>query len=281
MNTITLVPFRGDQIEAIRMPDGTIYVSIRRICENLGVDFSGQLQKLKGYHWATVENFPTVAQDNKQREVALLPLFQLAAWLFTISPGRVAPHVVDKLKLYQLEAVDVLYRHFLGAPTIQVAPTVDPIIALHTSLLAMRQAQLDMGTQIVDLVDVAGKIVDKVDGVEAKVDRVVANQVEATRALKRLPPPSVPPPPLTLRDAIRMCVNNYVQATGMEYRDAWNQLYDAAYYRLKYDVRARTRNSRQSKLAQAEADGRIAGLYALARDLFDLDRGTPGYTPGC
>ena len=49
-----MVPFYGDSIEAARdTRDGSFYVSIRRVCENLGIALSSQLEKLKGYHWAT------------------------------------------------------------------------------------------------------------------------------------------------------------------------------------------------------------------------------------
>jgi hypothetical protein len=62
------VPFHGDSIEAARDPrDGSFHVSIRPVSENLGITFSGQLQKLNGYHWATVVMITVVAQDNKQR----------------------------------------------------------------------------------------------------------------------------------------------------------------------------------------------------------------------
>jgi hypothetical protein len=72
------VPFYGDSIEAAcDTQDGSFYVSIRRVCENLGINFGRQLQKLKEYHWATVRMMSTVAQDDKQRELAFLPLAQV------------------------------------------------------------------------------------------------------------------------------------------------------------------------------------------------------------
>jgi hypothetical protein len=64
------VPFYGDLLEAARdTQDGPVYVSIRRVCENLGIDFSGQLQKLKGCHGATVTMIVIVAQDDKRRNL--------------------------------------------------------------------------------------------------------------------------------------------------------------------------------------------------------------------
>jgi hypothetical protein len=45
------VPFYGDVIEAVRnTQDGAVYVSIRRVCENLGIAFQPQIEKLKNHH---------------------------------------------------------------------------------------------------------------------------------------------------------------------------------------------------------------------------------------
>jgi hypothetical protein len=84
------VPFYGDSIEAARdTQDGSFHVSIRRVCENLGIDFSSQFQKLKGYHWATTVKITVVAQDDKQRELVYLPLAQVPAWLTHVNPDKV------------------------------------------------------------------------------------------------------------------------------------------------------------------------------------------------
>ena len=70
------VPFCGASmdvalIEAIRK------VGARRICDNLGVDYSVQLKKLKSAHWATVARITTVAEDGEARELAMLDIRSL------------------------------------------------------------------------------------------------------------------------------------------------------------------------------------------------------------
>lgn len=74
------------------------------MCENLGVDFSGQLAKLKRRPWATVEQYSTVGADGKQRAMTMLGLRSVPAWLCDIDADRVAHHVQDRLIRYQLEA---------------------------------------------------------------------------------------------------------------------------------------------------------------------------------
>lgn len=72
------VPFYGDVIEAIRDETGQILVSIRRCCENIGVMFHGQLVKLRGYEWATVQEICTVAEDGKKRSMVMIDLARRA-----------------------------------------------------------------------------------------------------------------------------------------------------------------------------------------------------------
>jgi hypothetical protein len=88
---IVEVLYYGDPIEAARdIQDGTVYVSIRRVCENLGIDSDSHIQKLKDYHWATPVKIAVVAQDDKRRELAFLPLAQVQDWLDHIDPATVA-----------------------------------------------------------------------------------------------------------------------------------------------------------------------------------------------
>jgi hypothetical protein len=64
------VPFHGDSIEAARdTQDGTVYVPIRRVRENLGIATRRQLEKLKGCHGAAVTMIVMVAQDDKRRNL--------------------------------------------------------------------------------------------------------------------------------------------------------------------------------------------------------------------
>jgi hypothetical protein len=144
---IVEVPFYGDSIEAARdTQDGSFYVSIRPVCENLGIDFSSQLQKLKGYHWARVAVFPTHDQLGRPQELAFLPLAQVPAWLTHVNPDKIGagPKLVEKLMRYRVEAVDVLYRHFVGPQP----GSRDPILAMIEACRAQRQAQLTLERKV-------------------------------------------------------------------------------------------------------------------------------------
>jgi len=58
----------------------------------------------------------------------VLPITQLAAWLFSINIRKVAAELREKVRLYQAEAVDVLYRHLVApAAAGPTKPPLDPI----------------------------------------------------------------------------------------------------------------------------------------------------------
>jgi hypothetical protein len=117
------VPFRGGFIEAAQL-EGEVFVPLRPLCDALGVSLEGQLAKLKRKPWATLKMIFTVADDGKARQLAAVDLRSLPLWLATIEPSRVKPEARAALVMYQREAADVLYRHFLAPPAPIKVPTV-------------------------------------------------------------------------------------------------------------------------------------------------------------
>lgn len=112
------VDFYDGTIHAIMDEDGNIWMSVRRACEHIGIDYSGQHQRLKDKErspWATVGMIPIVAEDGKIREQFMLHIDSVPAWFFKIELSRIAnPKSKEVLTKYQLEAANVLRNYFLG-----------------------------------------------------------------------------------------------------------------------------------------------------------------------
>lgn len=91
------------------------YVAMKPICENIGLDWAAQAQKIKRHYVlnSTMVMITTVAQDGKNREMAALPIGYLNGWLMSVEVNRVKPEIKDTLIKYQLECYDVLYNHFM------------------------------------------------------------------------------------------------------------------------------------------------------------------------
>jgi hypothetical protein len=107
-SALVKVSFHGDELEALKDEAGKVWVSLRRCCENLGIDVDSQRKKLKGKGWAcTVEN--TVHDSSgRQQQLTMIDLDTLPGWLFSIDARKVKEQVREKLARYQREAARVL-----------------------------------------------------------------------------------------------------------------------------------------------------------------------------
>jgi len=92
--------------------NATKYVAVKPICEALGVNLSGQIQRLKRDEIlsSVVCTIHTTGSDKKQYEMVSLPLKYVFGWLFTIDNSKVKNK--DGLIKYQKQCYDTLYREF-------------------------------------------------------------------------------------------------------------------------------------------------------------------------
>jgi hypothetical protein len=111
-NSISQIPFNGQVIEAQRDGD-TVLVALKPLCENLGIDFIGQSQRLSRQPWATMCVIHAVAADGKQREMTAIDRRTFTMWLATIETNRLKNEAAkDVVVSYQREAADALDRYF-------------------------------------------------------------------------------------------------------------------------------------------------------------------------
>ena len=162
----TLVPktirFYDDELQAVQLEGGEIFVPVRRLCDNLGLDWSGQRQRINRHevlHGAikSVVVIPTQSAKPRTRpeqEMLCLPLDMIPGWLFGIPVGRVKEETRPKLLRYQRECFRVLWDAFKGdvlpamAPGIE-SPPEDLTPAEHA--LALAEAVYTMAKQQVTL----------------------------------------------------------------------------------------------------------------------------------
>ena len=110
------VLFYEDEITAVRVRRGEVaqvYVPLRPIVELLGLDWSGQLRRLR--------NDPVLAQEVESvrvdtaggpQQMPCLPLDMLNGWLFGINANRVKEAVRERLVRYQRDCYRVLFEAF-------------------------------------------------------------------------------------------------------------------------------------------------------------------------
>lgn len=121
-NDIVEIPFNGSMMIAQKSDDGEIYAALKPICENIGIDFNGQKQRLDRTPWATMCVMHTVAADGKRRCMTAVSRKTLTMWLATIDTNRLnderARHNVT---VYQQEAAEALDQYFNEGGAIRVS----------------------------------------------------------------------------------------------------------------------------------------------------------------
>jgi len=116
--------FHGDRLLLIDV-DGKPHVVLRPALEALGLDYSGQLQRLQRQPWATVGIMPTVGGDGKVREMAAVPVRTFLMLLATVDAGRVSEVVRPKLVAYQAEVADAIEAYW--SKGVAINPRATPV----------------------------------------------------------------------------------------------------------------------------------------------------------
>lgn len=108
-----VVPFEGDELVAAKQSDGTILVAFSRLCENLGLNRRGQVQRVQR-HAIMNRGLVSVAVDTEggPQTIQCLRLDLLPLWLSGVQASRVKPELQEKLIRYQEEAATVLWDAF-------------------------------------------------------------------------------------------------------------------------------------------------------------------------
>ncbi|WP_263143977.1 phage antirepressor N-terminal domain-containing protein [Pseudomonas sp. RIT-PI-AD] len=131
------VPFHGDTVVLVGQ-DNEPYVAMKPIVSNMGLSWQGQQEKLTERFNSTIREILTVAEDGKQRGMICLPLKKLPAWLYSISPNKVAPELREKIIRYQEECDDALWNYWTqGVAERPGASTAASRIANHRLRLSL------------------------------------------------------------------------------------------------------------------------------------------------
>jgi len=136
MSNTALVPvsFHGDTLMAVAI-EGRHYISIRSVCDAVGIDYSAQRQRIMR-HAVMAEGVVVITTPSAggPQETLCLPLDKLNGWLFGVNTSRVRPELRDKLIAYQRECFDVLAQHFGVAPRTSTVELASALAQTHAVL---------------------------------------------------------------------------------------------------------------------------------------------------
>lgn len=116
MASLVVVQFHDQRITTI-VHEGTHYVALRQIVENIGLDWAAQYTRIKRHpvmnKGVVMMATPSGGGDQK---TFCLPLDMLNGWLFGVDVNRVRPELRERLMQYQRECFQVLNAHFNRQP---------------------------------------------------------------------------------------------------------------------------------------------------------------------
>ena len=169
--------FYDDTLVGARLPDNTIVVPVKWICDNLGVEWGSQYNRIQRdevlresgvlVSITQLENDPESRSRNKL-PMLCLPLETLPGWLFGIQPSRVREEIRPKLKRYRKQCFKVLWDAFKGDilpatdPALQTARGLSPAeqaLAIAEAVVTLARQQVEFERQMIEL----GARVDNLD----------------------------------------------------------------------------------------------------------------------
>lgn len=113
------VLFYDDELIAVRGDDGQVYVSLRHLCDSIGVARQPQVRRIqenhvlaKGYTGGTITIPPGKRGGGGRQQAGLLRVDLVPLWLSGIDTKRVKEGVRAKLEKYQEEVAKVLWEAF-------------------------------------------------------------------------------------------------------------------------------------------------------------------------
>lgn len=110
---LRVVKFHGDDLITFERA-GSRYVAMRRIVENMGMDWATQSVKI-GQQTGKFNccHIPTIGADGKTRQMLAMPLEKLQLWLATINPNKIkVPETRAKVERYQEESAIALHDYW-------------------------------------------------------------------------------------------------------------------------------------------------------------------------
>ena len=139
--------FYNDELTAVKLETGEIFVPVARLCDNLGLSWPGQRERINRHEVMSealmrirVTRTLIVAgpQARGAQDMLCLPLDMIPGWLFGIQTGRVKEDIRPKLIRYQRECFRVLWDAFKS----DILPSLDPALSPPASDLTPAERDL-------------------------------------------------------------------------------------------------------------------------------------------
>lgn len=113
-NQISTVKFHNQTLITFEQ-NGQHYVAMKPICDNIGLDWTAQAQRIKRDEvLAQGMVIITIPSKGGEQQMLCLPIEYLNGWLFGIKISKVNPNIRNTLIKYKQECYQALFHHWQG-----------------------------------------------------------------------------------------------------------------------------------------------------------------------
>lgn len=220
------IMFYGKPLVAIRLPDGTPAVVFNQLCENMGLERTAQVRRVRRKK-ATAKGFYSVrieTPNRGQQVVNALTLQVTPGWLFGIDANRAAPEVRADIERYQDECMDVLYQ-WASTPRIEAPAALVPAEQI------VKPESPGQGASPQEWRDYYQRMIEFLDWQESieiwrnSIDTRLGNlEAVIPDILQRLPPPTITP---AHQNMVKYYISQLHTATGKPFATLYSALYTA------------------------------------------------------
>lgn len=147
--SVTLI--EGDEVLALRSADGAVYLPLRPICANVGLEYTAQVRRIRR-DAALAEGLALVEVQTVGgvQPMQCLLLDNVPYWLSTVDLGRVKPELHDRLLAYKRWVIQRVWEAFARETGIERAPAPPAPPAAPDIPLSLEQIE-QMGLAIATL----------------------------------------------------------------------------------------------------------------------------------
>lgn len=147
-NQLTSIDFNSQTILTAQQ-NGIIYTAIKPICENIGLAWNAQLERINRDEVlnSTVRMIRMVANDGKNREMLCLPIHYLNGWLFGVDTNRAKAEIRETLITYKKECYQALFDYWNNGVAVNHRLSSDDTLPLRNAVnMATGILRLDYAT---------------------------------------------------------------------------------------------------------------------------------------
>jgi hypothetical protein len=123
---LDLLNFLGDTIQVIKK-NGKVWIGLRSICRNLGINFSSQRKKLLSAPWPSVLLVTEKDSLGRRSNVFMMDRRTYWMWVSSVHYTKISPELRAKLITYQCSFSNVLDQYIDGTLTLNYETPIRPI----------------------------------------------------------------------------------------------------------------------------------------------------------